>query len=345
MSKKTVGRSARTAGVGWRFAGATVMAAALTACGGGGGGGDTPPYGDDVKAPPTAAASLTATSGSAIGGVQSAVAAADRAIDAQVSLVGLDVLFGGASGAGKVRAQGAGTVRAQASDTATCYEIFEVMPCAGQVVVSTNADPNSNVIAAGKYVAFDFQQIAFGSGSEAVAIDGGLRVDFETAVDTDVGFRTGDSLRIGFDTLRGSSGGVTFGPVDFSARLQYSAAGVQLTADGVRYTALDVGNSGGASVITSGAARLEHTAQPGAYVDVDFANWQRLNGRPVTGSSAAVSAGVWKVQVTVTATTTTTATYRAVVSESGTTRGTYLIRATYPSTTGGTPSYAELPPT
>ncbi|BAL94097.1 hypothetical protein [Rubrivivax gelatinosus] len=343
MTTKTVGRDARAAGFAWRFAGAALVTGSLAACGGGGGGGS--PYGDDVKAPPTAAATFTATSGSAIGGVQSAVAASDRAIDSQASLVGLDVLLGDAGASGKVSAKSAGTVHAQASDTASCYELFQVTPCAGQVVVSTNADANSNVIAAGKYIAFDFQQIAFGSGNAAVAIDGGLRVDFETAVNFDVGLRPGDSLRIAFDGLRGNSGGVAFGPVDFSARLQYSTAGFQLTADGVRYTALDIGSSGGASVISSGAARLEHPAQPGTYVDVDFANWQRLNGRPVSGSSATVSAGVWTVQVTVTATTTTTVTYRAVVSESGATRGTYLIRATYQSTTGGTPSYAELPPT
>lgn len=341
MAMKTVGQGARAAGFGWRFAGATVVAGTLAACGGGGGGST---YGDDVKAPPSAAASITASSSGAIGGVQSAVAASNRAIDSQASLVGLDVLFGGAGASGKVSAQGAGKVRAQASDTVSCYEIFEVTPCAGSVVVSTNADANSNTIPAGKYIAFDFQQIAFGSGTEAVAIDGGLRVDFETSVNFAVGFRPGDSLRIGFEGIRGSSGGVAFGPVDFSARLQYSADGVQLTADGVRYTALDIGSANGASIITSGAARIEHPAQPGTYVDVDFANWQRLNGRPTTGSTATVSAGVWTVQVSVTATTATTVTYRAVVAESGTARGTYTIVATYPSSTGGTPTYAELTP-
>ncbi|MBG6080704.1 hypothetical protein [Rubrivivax gelatinosus] len=343
MTTKTVGRDARAAGFAWRFAGAALVTGSLAACGGGGGGGS--PYGDDVKSPPTAAATFTATPGSAIGGVQSAVAASDRAIDSQASLVGLDLLLGGASATGKVSVQGAGTVRAQASQSASCYELLKITPCAGQVVVGGSADLNSALIPAGKYVQVDFQDLAFGSGSEAVAIDGALRIDFETALDANAGFRIGDSLRIGFDTLRGSVGGVAFGPVDFSARLQYSTAGFQLTADGVRYTALDIGSSNGASVISSGAARLEHPAQPGTYVDVDFANWQRLNGRPVSGSSATVSAGVWTVQVTVTATTTTTVTYRAVVSESGATRGTYLIRATYPSTTGGTPSYAELPPT
>lgn len=342
MSKKTVGHPFRTAGLAWRFAGTAVVAGTLAACGGGGGGGS--PYGDDVKAPPTSAATITGTSSGAIGGVQSAVAASDRAIDSQASLVGLDVLFGDAGASGKVSAKSAGTVHAQASDTASCYELFQVTPCAGQVVLSTNADANSNVIAAGKYIAFDFQQIAFGSGNAAVAIDGGLRVDFETSVNFAVGLRPGDSLRIAFDGLRGNSGGVAFGPVDFSARLQYTAAGFQLTADGVRYTALDIGSSNGASIITSGAARIEHPAQPGTYVDVDFANWQRLNGRPTTGSSATVSAGAWTVQVSVTATTATTVTYRAVVAESGTTRGTYTIVATYPSSTGGTPTYAELTP-
>ncbi|MGC4076721.1 MAG: hypothetical protein QM702_06735 [Rubrivivax sp.] len=342
MSKKTVGHPFRTAGLAWRFAGTAVVAGTLAACGGGGGGGS--PYGDDVKAPPTAAATITGTSSGAIGGVQSAVAASDRAIDSQASLVGLDLLLGGASVTGKVSAQGAGTVRAQASQSASCYELLKITPCAGQVVVSGSADLNSALIPAGKYVQVDFQDLAFGSGSEAVAIDGALRIDFETALDANAGFRIGDSLRIGFDTLRGSVGGVAFGPVDFSARLQYTAAGFQLTADGVRYTALDIGSSNGASIITSGAARIEHPAQPGAYVDVDFANWQRLNGRPTTGSSATVSAGAWTVQVSVAATTATTVTYRAVVAESGTTRGTYTIVATYPSSTGGTPTYAELPP-
>lgn len=343
MVTRTVGLGARTAVSGWRIAGASLMAGALAACGGGGGGGDTP-YGDEVQAPPTAAASLTASSASAIGGVQAAASAADHAVDAQGSLLGLDALLGGALGTGKAGAQAAGGVRAQASETGSCYELFQVTPCAGQVVFSTDADTNSAVIAAGKYVSLDFQGIAFGSGSEAVAIDGGLRVDFETSLDTSIGLRTGDSLRIGFDTLQGSVGGVAFGPIDFSARLQYTASGLQLTADGVRYTGLDVATSGGATVIADGSVRIEHPAQAGAYVDVDFAQWQRLDGRPTTGSSATVSAGVWTVQVSVIATSATTVTYRTVVTESGTTRATYLIQATYPSSTGGAPSYAELPP-
>lgn len=343
MLNEIIGRPSRPAGRGWRFVGTTLVTAALAACGGGGGGGTS--YGDGVEAPPTAAATIDVTSDGAIGGVRAAVAAADRAIDAQASLLGLDFLLGdGATVSGRAGAKAAGTVQAQDSGTATCYDVFEVMPCAGTIAVSSDFDLAADQVAAGRYLALDFRSIAFGSGAEAVTLDGGLRIDFETSFDFLVGFRVGDSLRITFDGLQGSVGDVAYGPIDFSARLQQSNVGLQLTADGVRYTALEVGSSGGAAVISAGTVRLEHPAQAGAYVDVGFASWQRVDGRPVAGSSAAVSVGTRTITVSVQSTTATTVRYRAVITESGGTLASYDILATYPLPSGGVPVYTVLPP-
>jgi hypothetical protein len=317
------------------------LAALLAACGGGGGSDPSP----EVQGPPTTPATLSATPGEAGSSAKAAVAGAEAATSRSGALNGLTALFGEPIVA--QQAPVAGRKQILAVQTAPCADLLDT-PCSGSATLDTNWNENATTVPAGTYFDLRFSHLSGPLLGNQLALNGRMRMEFQTALNLNASQVNGLDLKLTFDALGGSVNGVTFGPLTDLGRLQISSQGIStLTAGGARYTNLRGVSftSAGNYSIGSGTVRVSYWADSGAYVDISLTNWRVSGGRPAVGSQAAVSSGsgssTGSAAISVIASSQTSVVYSVAITLNGVSTA-YVVTATYPPG-GGAPTYAAVP--
>jgi hypothetical protein len=318
----------------------------LAACGGGGGDGGQA-AGPTLVAPPAAAATLAQSGSEASSAVQALHSGASAIVEKSTTL-GSGGFVGPLSSAGAVNstsprpARSAQRERALAAQSFACTEMFP-SPCSGSVTVDTNAPQSGTVVPAGTFFSITYQGLSFASGADTVQINGTFRVDFLTAFDTGATSPANLQMMLTLSDFSGNAGGVSFGPMNAIALVEYDASGVaSLTVDGLRITDID-----GAVVTDEDDYRIVGTRLRSAYwgsaaqyVDSDFSNWVVVGGRPTVGSTASIAAGTGSVTVAVTASSTSSVVYDVHLDRGGISVR-YTVTATY-SAGSSTPTYTAV---
>jgi len=320
------------------------LAALLVACGGGGGDGSATPAAQ-VMAPPTVAAVLGNSPADAAQSAQAAVGGAAAAVTRMNSLSGLSALLGGSVGslrlpANRQVALSAGRdVQALAVQTAACADLLDP-PCSGSATLDTDIADTATVIRAGNYADLRFLSLSGYMFGQRLTLDGRMRIDFLSTIDTNATQNPGLDLKLLLDGFGGTVNGQNFGPISDISRLQVDTQGVgTLTAGGASYTGMS-GTSvsgSGSFVIGGGRVRQAHWADANRYVDVTLQNWQVVGNRPAVGSQAVVAAGSGSIAIQVTASSTASVVYAVTANVGGPTVR-YLVTASYPAG-GGAPTY------
>lgn len=323
----------------WAFVMSGLLA--LGACGGGGGG-DSPP---SLVSPPTTAASLSASTAEAASAAQGAVDAAAEAVELYATLGNGPVPITGAGGA-MSRSLFARSLReqAQARETVGCADFLGIADCTGTVTIDTNLSDSGTVAAPGTYITIIFNALRATVDGDTLALDGVMRVEFLTSFDLNSTSFANQRMELTLQDFAGSAGGVSFGPYDVHALIEYDANEVStVTIDGVRIEGLEniVVTDGLNYGLTNVALRRAVWSSATAYVDYDFDQWSVTAGRPALGSAATLSAGANSIAVAVTASSSAQVVYAVTITIGGASTA-YTVTATYPAG-GGAPTYAAVP--
>lgn len=327
----------------WLRLTSAALVALLVSCGGGGGGGGPVDSTPIVQGPPETAAVLANTTDDAAQSAKAAVAAADAAAVNSNSMAGVFALFGAPTGL--QRAPDATHQHALAAQTVGCTDFLEA-PCSGSASVDTNLSPTASSAAAGTFIDVSFSSLSGYLFGESVTLNGRMRIDFLAAFNLTTPEPTGLDLQLLFEQLSGSVNGAAFGPISESLRLQIDSQGhSSVIAGGKRYTGVTGVTVSDASnySIAGSTVRTSHWSNTTTYVDLNLTQWQVVNGRPATGSTATVSAGSGSVSVRVTSSSTSSVVYAVALTLNGSTTN-YTVTATYPQG-GGAPTYVATPGT
>lgn len=322
------------------FASATAVALWLAACGGGGGGGGT--VADQVLAPPTTAAVLGTSANDAVLAVQAAVSAGDAMVKQTGAVQGMSGLFDAPLALGRA-VTSAARAQVQAVTTQSCFAVMEGPTCVGTVVVDSTLSDTSTVARPGDFVSLNFQGLGGTLLGQFANFNGGMRLDFLSTLDLNAASFDGVDMVITFNGFGGALGGIPFGPLNESARLQVGAqGGATITAQGRTFTGLGGVRINGADAysITGGSVRAAYWGDSNRYMNLDLGPWNISGGRPDISSRAAVTAGGQTLTISVNATSADTVVYRIGTFTAGGT-ATYAVTATYP-VGAGAPTYSVV---
>jgi hypothetical protein len=316
---------------------------ALVGCGGGGGGGGSEPP-PTLVVPPTTPATLGASTTEAAAAAQGAAQAAAKAVELYATL-GQGPLPVTAQGGVMARVLSGRVLREQpqARETLTCSEFLGVSTCTGTVTIDTNV-ADSGIAVPGTYVAIIFNGLQATVDGDTLSLDGTMRIDFLTTFDLNSSSFANQRMELTLDDFAGSADGVSFGPYNVRALIEYDANEVStLTIDGVRISGLEniVVNDGLNYGLTNVALRRAVWSSATAYVDYAFDQWNVAAGRPTVGSGATISAGTGSIAVEVTASSSTLVVYAVTITLGGVSTN-YTVTAAYP-VGGGAPTYTAVP--
>jgi hypothetical protein len=234
--------------------------------------------------------------------------------------------------------------QAQARETFGCADFLGVSDCTGTVTVDTNLSEGSSVAAPGTYIALIFNALRATVEGDELALDGVMRVEFLTSFDLNSTSFANQRMELTLQDFAGSAGGVSFGPYDVQALIEYDANEVStVTIDGVRIAGLEniVVTDGLNYGLTNVALRRAVWSSAAAYIDYDFDQWSVAAGRPAPGSAATLSAGVNSIAVAVTASSSAQVVYDVTITIGGASTA-YTVTDTYPAG-GGAPTYTAVP--
>jgi hypothetical protein len=326
--------------------------ATLVACGGGGGGSDdsaAASQGPTLEAPPTTAAALQTTSVEASGAAAAGMESAQRMVQLSASLSGsIPALANSGSAAlsWSRAALSASRERALARQTVSCAEFFDApsSSCSGSLTVDTNHSGSGTVIPAGTYVSMSFNglQGSFFDDSQ-VSINGTLRIDYLSALDTNAPSVAGLRTQLTFSNFSGSTDGVPFGPLTEVARYEFDNQGVgTMTIDGLRIVGFDTIQVTDANNYIMNDVMLSraHWATPTGYVNMQFSSWYVVNGRPTLDSTVTITAPNSSITVRVTSSSASSVVYAVTAIVNGASVS-YTVTASYPA--NGAPTYAAVP--
>ena len=210
-------------------------AALLVACGGGGG--DSAAPANQVSGPPTTAATLANTANDAREATKTLVNAGLEMAAQGAAFSSLANVF--VAPIAGVRSPNADSLaQIQAVRSRSCEGLLD-LGCLGTVVEDTNVPDTATSAVPGDYYSLNFQGVSGFLGNNFVAFNGVIRLDFLSTVNLDAPDFAGLDLTLSASNFQGEVGGVPFGPVTQSARLQVSQQRVvSLTANGQRFSGL-----------------------------------------------------------------------------------------------------------
>lgn len=322
------------------IAGAFVLSGllALAACGGGGGGDSQA----SIVLPPTTAASLSASTTEAASAAQGAADAAAQAVELYATLGNGPVPITGAVGT-MSRSLFARSLReqAQARETFSCTDFLGVPTCTGTVTIDTDV-ADSGIAVPGTHIAIIFNALQATVDGDTLSLDGTMRFDFLTTLDLNSDSFANQRMELTLQGFAGSAEGVSFGPYDVRALIEYDDMEAStVTIDGVRIAGLEniVVTDGLNYGLTNVALRRAVWSSATAYVDYDFDQWSVAAGRPVVGSGATVSAGTGSIGVEVTASSSAQVVYAVTITIAGVST-VYTVTADYSQ--GGAPTYTAV---
>ena len=323
------------------FAISTLLA--LGACGGGGGGDDGPPA---IVSPPTTAATLGASTTEAAAAAQGAVESATKAVELYATLGQGPVPITAQGEAALSRALPGASSREQAlaRQTISCVDFLGISDCSGTVTIDTNLSDSSTVAVPGTYITVIFNALRATVEGDSLALDGAMRIDFLTTFDLNSTSFANQRLELTLQDFGGSAEGVSFGPYNVRALIEYDANEAStVTMDGVRIAGIEnIAVADGLNYgLTTVALRRAVWSSASAYVDYNFANWTVAAGRPSVGSAATISASANSIGVVVTAEEAVQVVYAVTITVGGV--GTaYTVTAAYPQG-GVAPTYTAVP--
>lgn len=326
------------------------LATLLAACGGGGGGDEAANTAAVLEAPPATAAALQTTDTEASAAAAASMDSAQRMVQLSASLNGsIPALANGGTAAlslGRV-ALSASREHALTTQTITCADFFGTSSCSGSLTVNTNASDSGTVIPAGTFANMTFNALQGSFDGSPVLIDGTLRLEYLSTFDANASSLAGLSVQMTFTNFSGTSDGVSFGPLTEVARYEFDGQGNgQMTVDGLRiygFNTMTVTDADNYSLPAVGLRRA-HWASPTGYVDVQFENWNVVNGRPAVGSQVGFSAGSSDLFMAITSSSASTVQYSVTAYTNDVLVASYTVTATYPAG-GGAPTYTVVAPT